>query len=147
LVFLTSVFTHMLAADVRHYLDEFERVLRPGGHCLTTCFLLNEESRAAIAGGRSSMALVHPMADCCTTNCEVPEEAVGFDEGLLLEWIAERGFTLRGRHYGAWCGRSRFTSYQDILVYQKSAEGSPPRRESRRHEGGGLRRGWSGLVR
>ena len=44
LIFLTSVFTHMQGAEVRHYLDEIRRALRPGGKCLTTCFLLNGES-------------------------------------------------------------------------------------------------------
>src|SRR5262249_28040969 len=43
-VFLTSVFTHMRAPEVRHYLDEIYRVLKPGGRCLYTCFLLNAES-------------------------------------------------------------------------------------------------------
>lgn len=121
LIFLTSVFTHMLAPDVRHYLDEFRRVLRPGGHCLTTCFLLNEESEALIRAGRSTQKLVHPLDECFTTNPEVPEDAIGFREPLLLGWIAERGFRLRGQYYGTWCNRPIFMSYQDILVYKKPA--------------------------
>ena len=42
--FLTSVFTHMRPPEMRHYLGEIRRVLRPGGRCLMTFFLLNEES-------------------------------------------------------------------------------------------------------
>jgi SAM-dependent methyltransferase len=118
-VFLTSVFTHMLADDVRHYLDEFHRVLRPGGHCLTTCFLLNEESEELIRRGKSHHNLVHPLDECYTSNPEIPEDAIGYKEPLLLSWIAERGFTHVGKHYGLWCGRNQFTSFQDILVYKK----------------------------
>jgi ubiquinone/menaquinone biosynthesis C-methylase UbiE len=118
LAFLTSVFTHMLAPDVRHYLDELSRVLKPGGQCLTTCFLMNEESRALIAGGRSTHNLIHPLVECYTSRPDTPEEVIGYDEELLLGWIAERRFKLRGKYYGSWCGRTRFTSYQDMLVYE-----------------------------
>ena len=52
LIFLTSVFTHMQGAEVRHYLDEIRRALRPGGKCLTTCFLLNGESEGLISKRR-----------------------------------------------------------------------------------------------
>ena len=45
LVFLTSVFTHMFAGDVENYLSEISRVLKPGGKCLITWFLLDEVSR------------------------------------------------------------------------------------------------------
>lgn len=44
-VFLTSVFTHMVSADMERYVREVARVLKPGGSCLTTFFLLNAESR------------------------------------------------------------------------------------------------------
>ncbi len=47
-VFATSVFTHMLADDTRHYLHEIRRVLKPGGHGLLTHFILNAESEAAM---------------------------------------------------------------------------------------------------
>jgi hypothetical protein len=115
------VFTHMLASDVKHYLDEFRRVLRPGGNCLTTCFLLNEESEALIRGEKSTQPSVHPLNECFTFSPEVPEAVIAFKEQLLLGWIAERGFTLRSKYYGKWCNRLKSTSYQDILVYGKSA--------------------------
>ena len=51
-VLLASVFTHMLPADVRHYLQEIVRVLKPGGQSLITFFLLNEESLALMKEGK-----------------------------------------------------------------------------------------------
>jgi SAM-dependent methyltransferase len=121
LIFLTSVFTHMQGAEVRHYLDEIRRVLRPGGKCLTTCFLLNGESEELIRKGKSTQNLVHPCDDCFSSNPEVPEAAIGFKEKLLLGWIAKRGLTLTHKCYGTWCGRPRVPDYQDILVYKKPA--------------------------
>jgi len=131
-IFLTSVFTHMFGKDVRHYLDEFRRVLRPGGRCLTTCFLLNDESRRLIKAKKSTFALTHPVGDGYTSNPKDPEDAIGFDEGDMREWLAERGFDLEGAHYGAWCGRPEFLSFQDVLVYRKGdLPTSPPKRSGK----------------
>jgi SAM-dependent methyltransferase len=121
LIFLTSVFTHMQGTEVRHYLDEIRRVLRPGGRCLTTCFLLEKESERLIRKGKSTQKLVHPFDDCFASNTKAPENAIGFKENLLLGWIAERGLNLTHKFYGSWCGRPRVLDYQDILVCAKPA--------------------------
>jgi SAM-dependent methyltransferase len=147
LVYLGSVFTHMLADEVRHYLDEIERVLRPGGRCLATCFLMNEESRALIDEGRSSQPLIHPANECFVSNPEIPEWVVGYDESVLLGWIAERGFTLGGKYYGFWCGRGKFRTYQDIMVYQKKAGVHPHQQRAFHLRGGGPGRGLAGFFR
>ena len=39
LIYAYSVFSHMLDDDVRHYLREFARVLRPGGRAFLTAFV------------------------------------------------------------------------------------------------------------
>jgi SAM-dependent methyltransferase len=43
LVILFSVFTHMLRDDLRFYLSEFRRILRPAGRVYATVFLLDDE--------------------------------------------------------------------------------------------------------
>lgn len=118
-VFLTSVFTHMRAPEVRQYLNEINRVLKPGSRCVMTCFLLNPESESYIRRGKSSQKIIHKLEECFTSTPEVPEEAIGFKEPLLLEWISKRGLSVVGKYYGGWCGRRYLTSYQDILVLQK----------------------------
>ncbi len=118
-VFLTSVFTHMRAKEVRQYLDEIGRVMKSGSRCMITCFLLNSESESYIRKGKSSQNIIHKLEECFTSTLEVPEEAIGFKEPLLLEWISKRGFSVVGKYYGGWCGRPYLTSYQDILVLQK----------------------------
>jgi SAM-dependent methyltransferase len=118
-VFLTSVFTHLRPPEVRRYLDEIHRVLKRGGRCLCTFFLLNREAEELIWAGQSTQPMVHPLGECFTTVPDLPEAAVGFPEPFVLEWLAERRFTLLTKHYGSWCGRLRFTSYQDLLIWQK----------------------------
>jgi ubiquinone/menaquinone biosynthesis C-methylase UbiE len=118
-IFLTSVFTHMLGAEIRNYLNEMHRVLKPGGRCLCTCFLRIPESINLIQAGKSSQNLVHPVGEGYTTNPEIPEDAIGFDESLMMQWIESRGFTVAAKYYGSWCGRPITTSYQDILILEK----------------------------
>ncbi len=120
LVVLTSVFTHLQAKEVCHYLDEIARVLKPRGRCLCTCFLLNPESEAEMAKNKKATQIVHPLEECFTSSPQMPESSIGYKEPLLLGWMKERGLNVVGKYYGHWCGRRQFTSHQDILVLQKS---------------------------
>src|SRR5262249_30998923 len=54
-VMLGSVFTHMLPDDAAHYLAEIARVLRPDERCLISYFLFNDESRALVESGKSTL--------------------------------------------------------------------------------------------
>ena len=120
--YLISVFTHMFGLDIRHYLDEIARVLRPGGRCLATCFLLNDESRDLIARGKNPApvhSLKHKIEDGFTYDLEYPEQAIGFDEPRFLGWITERGLKVRSVHHGVWCGRTNTTYYQDVVILEK----------------------------
>jgi SAM-dependent methyltransferase len=55
LVTLTSVFTHMLPAEVDNYLAEIARVLKPNGRCYATYLLLTAESRPLMSSKDSIM--------------------------------------------------------------------------------------------
>lgn len=117
-VFLTSVFTHMLPDALGRYLGEVARVLRPGGRCLVTLFLLNEESRESIAAGRSELDFRHEVSPgCVTVDPNDPEAAIAYDETMLFDRFARAGFSIRVPvNYGSWCGRVRHLSFQDIVV-------------------------------
>ena len=56
----TSLFTHLLPDDTRHYVAETARVLKPGGTCFFTFFLLTPDARREVADGRA-MSFVHPI--------------------------------------------------------------------------------------
>lgn len=113
---LTSVLTHLLESEADHYLSETARVLKPGGRMLATFFLLNDESRALIASGATSLAFLDPEAHVAVVDTDVPEEAVAYDEGWVAERLAAHGLSLQTTRYGSWCGREEFTSFQDLVV-------------------------------
>ncbi|HEX6772030.1 MAG TPA: class I SAM-dependent methyltransferase [Acidobacteriaceae bacterium] len=119
-VFLTSVFTHMFPQDLENYAGEIARVMKPGGRCFVTLFLLNEESKALIAGGQSTQNFAFPLEGCVTADPTNPEGSLAFEESYMRELLAGlRLSVIEPIHYGSWCGRKDFLSYQDILVATK----------------------------
>jgi len=118
-VLLKSVFTHMLPPDVRSYMKEISRVLRPGGRAAMTYFLLNDESRHLMTLGRDKMALKHDWNHdelCRIANPDLPEAAVAHDEGRIRSFCAEAGLAPVEISYGDWCGRPSMLGLQDLVV-------------------------------
>jgi len=116
-VFLKSVFTHLMPVSIRHYLGEIRRVLKPSGRCLVTIFLLNDESLDLIHRGQGSVPLLHEMDGCRVLDPQFPETAVGIPEADFAASCNSTGLNLlQPIHYGSWCGRKSYMSYQDVLV-------------------------------
>ena len=116
-VFLTSVFTHMVPGDLENYLKEIARVLRPGGRCLITLFLLNDISRPLITEGKSDLDFRFDMGGYLTTKFDDPETAIAYDEQFIRGLFPRCGLAIEQPvHFGSWCGRSEHLSYQDIFI-------------------------------
>jgi SAM-dependent methyltransferase len=120
-VVVNSVFTHMLPAEVENYVGEMWRVLRDGGRCLVSWFLLNEESRTLIAAGASSQDLRHDVGPAKARSQIDPESAIGYEESFVRDLYRRAGLSIRAIHYGSWCGRARYLSYQDLVVGVKTS--------------------------
>ncbi|HVF50857.1 MAG TPA: class I SAM-dependent methyltransferase, partial [Pyrinomonadaceae bacterium] len=119
-VVLNSVFTHMLPDDVENYLSEIARVLKVGGRCLISFFLLNEESSALIESGRSTLLLRHQFGPCRALDPDTPELATGYEMAFVSALYEKNGLHIRQPiHYGSWCGREDFLSYQDLVLGDK----------------------------
>lgn len=118
-VIVTSVFTHLLPADVETYINEIARVLRPSGQCLMTFFLLNPESEALLDAGQSHFPLSHRWGLCRVANPQLPQAAIAYPETQVLSWLKRAGLQA-SIHYGNWCGRTQFMDGQDILVVSRA---------------------------
>jgi SAM-dependent methyltransferase len=114
---LTSVFTHMFPADMENYTREISRVLKPRGTCFVTMFLLNEESERLVEKGLSTQNFVYKLEGCVTTDLTNPEGSLAFEESYVRSLFGRFGLSIREPiHYGSWCGRKEFLSYQDIVI-------------------------------
>ena len=120
-IYLNSVFTHMRTNDVRNYLREISRVLKPGGKCLITYFLLNNISSELIENGKSIIKFKYFIEDFMTNDKDNPEEAIAFQEDFILSLYEQNELKVQlPINYGSWCSRSEYLSFQDIIVAKKN---------------------------
>ena len=119
-VFLSSVFTHMLPDEVQQYFSEIARVLKPGGRCLITYFLWNDEAAEFYRAGKSRFDFYCDHDIYRTENPAVPETAICFSERFIVDLYAQTGLILKHPPwYGTWCGRPHILSGQDVIVAWK----------------------------
>ena len=120
-VFLTSVFTHMLPADIENYLAEVARVLKTGGRCLITYFLLNDTSLELIKEEKSRFSFEYAFGNYRIQNKESPEIAIAFDETYIRSLYNKYDLTIREPiRYGSWSGRTEYLSFQDMVIATKT---------------------------
>jgi SAM-dependent methyltransferase len=110
-----SVFTHLLEPEVRHYLREIGRTLRPGRLALITAFLFD--------GTMFDGTVMPPAFPFPEEGSPVrwlrrlrPQAAIAFDRGFFEGMIAEAGLTLREMIPGYWPGTAPVPQGQDILI-------------------------------
>jgi ubiquinone/menaquinone biosynthesis C-methylase UbiE len=116
-VFLTSVFTHMLAHDIENYISEIVRVLRKDGRCLITFFLLNKESLKHIETKKSTLDLKFVSDEYRTVDKNTPEAAIAYEEQFIRGLCGKYGLIIKEPiYYGSWSGRKEILSYQDIII-------------------------------
>jgi len=83
LAHLHSVFTHMRPPDMRNYLGEIARMLKPGGRLYATYYLLDENSLARIAQGGTTHDFRHDFGEFRSISAEVPEFGVAYPEATI----------------------------------------------------------------
>lgn len=124
-VVATSLFTHLLPDEARNYVGEIGRVLAPGGRCLVTWFVRNAEAEALLLDDRAAIPMGHAYGDCLVLDPAVPEAAIAYPQAGIDAMYARAGLADVTLHPGAWCGRSTFTSGQDIVVATKPPLAGP----------------------
>ena len=120
-VVLCSVFTHMLSDDMQHYVSEVARVLKTGGRCLVSFFLLNDDSHKLMSDNKSTIDVNTNVGSCYVADPTDPEAATGYEEDCVRAIFDRHNLQIREPiHYGSWCGREKYLSYQDLVVALKA---------------------------
>ena len=117
LVFLCSVFTHMPAAEVANYLGEISRVLKPGGRCVATYFLLNPDSQLRWEQGKSQLDFRYATANGRLLDAGNPSKAIALDEAWVRAEYRRSRLMVSELTYGTWSGSTDMLgAFQDCLI-------------------------------
>jgi len=129
LVYLTSVFTHMFPPGINNYVKEIGRVLRCGGKCFATFFLLdnhptseemwqvNDDYKRLVSLDSNSYPDQFKFK---VMDPSKPESFVAYNLEFIDELFNNCGMKrILDPKYGRWSGNPEFLSYQDILIYEK----------------------------
>ena len=116
----------MLPADLDRYLSEISRVLKPGGKCFITYFLLYPESLKSVeAGGihfsQFTPKFAHPYENGCRVdNLTHLEAAIAYPESVIQELYIKHHLNIElPIRYGNWCGRKDAFDFQDVVIATK----------------------------
>jgi ubiquinone/menaquinone biosynthesis C-methylase UbiE len=120
LVIATSVFTHMMPEDTENYIREIYRVLKQGGKCYCTFFLLNNASVTSM-NENPDFCFPYKYGDYSLMNNKVKEANVAYEETYIQNLFVSYGFSVSKVSYGSWSGISRTnsTNFQDSFILVK----------------------------
>ncbi len=129
IVYLNSIFTHLLPSEISHYLVEIRRVQKPGSIVFATYFIVNNESLSLDSQGLSDKSLVkhgnkllnYKYDNYWTRDTDVKERLIGIDEKWLKDVYEQNNLEIINIVYGYWCGREENVdkALQDIVVARK----------------------------
>ena len=84
---------------------------------MATYFILNAESQALLAAGKSGIPFEHSLPGCLISQKNTPEAAVAFEEDQIRAVFARAGLDILGSPYfGSWSGREHYLSFQDMVL-------------------------------
>lgn len=117
---LNSVFTHMLPAEVENYLKEISRVLKNGGQCYVTFFLLNKHAEVFLKTD-NDFDFPFDYGHYRLMDDQVKAANVAFQETWLQDVLKSTDLEIKNIYYGYWSGRVKedCKDFQDIVLLQK----------------------------
>lgn len=122
LVIVISVFTHMIAPEVLNYTSEIYRVLKKGGKCYATFFILNDTSKEEMTKGINDFNFRILKENYTLIDEQVRSANVAYEESFLKEKVFSPGrFKVTSISYGTWSTKQagKAIHFQDRVVVEK----------------------------
>lgn len=117
-VIAASVFTHLTRDAACRYVDESARVLKSGGRCLASFYVLDDESLVKIRTVRTEPEFRVLDENTAVQRTEDPEAAIAFSEESVRAMFAAARLEVSAIHPGWWRQRAG-PSYQDFVLATK----------------------------
>jgi ubiquinone/menaquinone biosynthesis C-methylase UbiE len=119
LVVLTSVFTHMQPPEVQHYLKEIKRVLKPGGKCLATFFVIDEQTHQTIKTRTDVMQFNYEYEEYFLHDNKVKDANIAFKQQALQNMAQQAQLNITTSNPGWWRGtpKTNSSNYQDVIIF------------------------------
>ena len=121
-IILWSVFTHLYAEDIQHYLKEFRRVLKSDGLVYATVFVIDDEILASARKTNVTpfnLTFRHQLNENCFINDPAyPLGAIAYKQGALRRMVSEAGLEMKREFLrGAWSGYyTNPEDGQDVMI-------------------------------
>lgn len=120
-IILTSVFTHMQDKEVERYLSEISRVLKKGGKCFATFFIIDEASKRFL-GQTDQPFFKYDHGHYWLHDEKVKDANIAFSMSYLQQVLKACQLNIHNFHPGWWAGRSKTdcVDFQDVLILEKA---------------------------
>lgn len=124
IIYAASLFTHLLPADAANYLQESKRVLRKGGCCLFSFFVL-DYYRGKGTSGWEGYEFEHPLPGydgVAVHDPQQPELVIGYRSDYIREIAANAGFEVDRIIPGYWSKSCDVSlNEQDLVLLRDSS--------------------------
>nr|WP_315256146.1 class I SAM-dependent methyltransferase [uncultured Flavobacterium sp.] len=120
LVFLTSVFTHMLPLDVENYVSEIQRVLKTDKKCFATFFIIDEQVQTS-TNNVEGKNFPYNFGNYYLMDKNVKEANVAFKKSYIIDLLKKNNLEMTNFIKGNWSGikNTELNEHQDIIIFKK----------------------------
>jgi len=121
-VFLFSVFTHMLPEEIGHYLQEISRVLKIGGKCFAT-FFITPDDKVEYYQKTNKFSFPFTFSDHLLMDKKVKSANVCLHYSLLENLCKQAKLTIDYQSNGYWkdhVKENNENDFQDFVILSKS---------------------------
>jgi SAM-dependent methyltransferase len=118
-IYAASLYTHLLPPETANYFRECRRVLKPGGRCLFSVFLL-DHYRGRGTTTSPNYEFEHPLPGhegVAVQDVEHPDNAIAYRESVLRRLADDAGFDVAQILPGLWSESPGFAvNEQDLIL-------------------------------
>ena len=119
-VISTSLFTHLDTKMADNVLKSISHVLKSDGCALITAFLIDESTWHLIQRGPAAFSFKTKLEEgVYMENIHEPLGAVAFELDHFIGLLLQSGLYIDRILFGAWSGRTKAASGQDVLIIRK----------------------------